>query len=190
MATTIHEEEAFGKPIDSTLLKRLLVFVKPYKKFVFLAVILTISISGLAAIRPAFTQMAVDDYITKGDIPGLQFIVLLFVGTLILQGLIQYGMTYLTSWIGQNITFDLRRKIFDHITKLNLKYFDNNPIGRLVTRVTSDVEVLFEVFSSGIVTAFGDIFLIIGIVAFMFALDVELTLVTLAVLPVLIYATS
>lgn len=190
MAAQIHEEEAFGKPIDSTLLKRLLVFVKPYKKFVFLAVILTISISGLAAIRPAFTQMAVDDYITKGDIPGLQFIVLLFVGSLVLQGLIQYGMTYLTSWIGQNVTFDLRRKIFDHITNLNLKYFDTNPIGRLVTRVTSDVEVLFEVFSSGIVTAFGDIFLIIGIVAFMFALDVELTFVTLAVLPVLIYATS
>jgi ATP-binding cassette, subfamily B, multidrug efflux pump len=190
MAANIHEEEELGKPIDSTLLKRLLVFVKPYKKFVFLAVILTISISGLAAIRPAFTQMAVDDYITKGNIPGLQFIVLLFIGSLILQGLIQYGMTYLTSWIGQNVTFDLRKKIFDHITRLNLKYFDNNPIGRLVTRVTSDVEVLFEVFSSGIVTAFGDIFLIIGIVAFMFALDVELTLVTLAVLPLLIYATS
>ena len=186
----MHEEEALGKPIDSTLLKRLLQYVKPYKKFVLLAVILTISISALAAIRPAFTKIAVDDYITKGDIPGLQFIILLFVGSLVIQGLIQYGMTYLTSWIGQNITFDLRKKIFDHITSLNLKYFDNNPIGRLVTRVTNDVEVLFEVFSSGIVTAFGDIFLIIGIVGFMLALDVQLTLVTLAVLPILIYATS
>ena len=190
MAANIHEEEAFGKPIDSTLLKRLLVFVKPYKKFVFLAVLLTISISALAAIRPAFTQIAVDDYITKGNIPGLQFIVLLFAASLVVQGVIQYGMTYLTSWIGQNITFDLRRKIFDHILNLNLKYFDKNPIGRLVTRVTNDVEVLFEVFSSGIVTAFGDIFLILGIVSFMLFLDVELTLVTLAVLPVLIYATS
>ena len=186
----LHEEEELGKPIDSALLKRLLVFVKPYKKFVVLAVILTISISGLAAIRPAFTQMAVDDYITKGDIPGLQFIVLLFGLSLVLQGAIQYGMTYLTSWIGQNITFDLRRKIFDHILNLNLKYFDKNPIGRLVTRVTNDIEVLFEVFSSGIVTAFGDIFLILGIVSFMFYLDVKLTLVTLAVLPLLIYATS
>lgn len=190
MAANIHEEEAFGKPIDSTLLKRLLVFVKPYKRYVLLAVLLTISISGLAAIRPAFTQIAVDDYITKGDIPGLQLIVLLFAGSLVVQGVIQYGMTYLTSWIGQNITFDLRRKIFDHIASLNLKYFDKNPIGRLVTRVTNDVEVLFEVFSSGIVTAFGDIFLILGIVGFMFFLDVKLTLVTLAVLPVLIYATS
>ena len=117
----LHEEEELGKPIDSALLKRLLVFVKPYKKFVVLAVILTISISGLAAIRPAFTQMAVDDYITKGDIPGLQFIILLFGLSLVLQGVIQYGMTYLTSWIGQNITFDLRRKIFDHILNLNLK---------------------------------------------------------------------
>lgn len=186
----LHEEEELGKPIDSALLKRLLVFVKPYKKFVVLAVILTISISGLAAIRPAFTQMAVDDYITKGDIPGLQFIILLFGLSLVLQGVIQYGMTYLTSWIGQNITFDLRRKIFNHILNLNLKYFDKNPIGRLVTRVTNDIEVLFEVFSSGIVTAFGDIFLILGIVSFMFYLDVKLTLVTLAVLPLLIYATS
>ena len=92
--------------------------------------------------------------------------------------------------LGQKIIYDLRKKIFDHILKLDLKFFDRNPIGRVVTRVTGDVEVLFEVFSSGLVTAFGDIFLILWVLYFMFTLDYKLALVTLSVLPVLIYATS
>ena len=142
------------------------------------------------AVRPRLNQIAIDDKILKDDIPGLQVIVLILLATLILQGIIQYVMTYLTSWIGQKIIFDLRKKIFDHVINLNLKFFDKNPIGRLVTRVTNDVEVLYEVFSSGIVTAFGDVFMIIWILFFMFTLDVNLSLVTLAVLPLLIYATS
>lgn len=170
-------------------MRRLLAYFKPYTKHIILATLLTIAISALAAFRPSLTPVAIDDKIMNGDIPGLQIIILILLGTLVVQGLIQYAMTYLTSWIGQNIIFDLRKKIFDHINSLNLKFFDNTPIGRLVTRVTSDVEVLFEVFSSGIVTAFGDIFTIIWILSFMFMLDVELTLVTLSVLPVLIYAT-
>lgn len=170
-------------------MRRLLAYFKPYTKHIILATLLTIAISALAAFRPSLTPIAIDDKIMNGDIPGLQIIILILLGTLVVQGLIQYAMTYLTSWIGQHIIFDLRKKIFDHINSLNLKFFDNTPIGRLVTRVTSDVEVLFEVFSSGIVTAFGDIFTIVWILSFMFMLDVELTLVTLSVLPVLIYAT-
>ncbi|MEZ4692359.1 MAG: ABC transporter ATP-binding protein [Ignavibacteria bacterium] len=124
------------------------------------------------------------------DLPGLQFIILIMFATLVVQGIIQYIMTYLTSWIGQKIIYDLRKKIFDHIMSLDLKFFDRNPIGRIVTRVTGDVEVLFEVFSSGLVTAFGDIFLILWILYFMFDLDATLAIVTLSVLPVLIYGTS
>ena len=184
------EEEPLGKEIDSKLLKRLLSYFKPYKWYIVFTTLLTIIISALMAVRPRLNQIAIDDKILKDDIPGLQVIVLILLATLILQGIIQYVMIYLTSWIGQKIIFDLRKKIFDHVINLNLKFFDKNPIGRLVTRVTNDVEVLYEVFSSGIVTAFGDVFMIIWILFFMFTLDVNLSLVTLAVLPLLIYATS
>lgn len=184
------EDEVLGKAIDSQIMKRLLSYFKPYYKHIIIATILTITISALAAIRPRLTAVAIDDKIMNKDFPGLQSIVLIMLGTLILQGIIQYGMTYLTSWIGQKIIYDLRKKIFDHILKLDLKFFDRNPIGRVVTRVTGDVEVLFEVFSSGLVTAFGDIFLILWVLYFMFTLDYKLALVTLSVLPVLIYATS
>jgi|WetSurMetagenome_2_1015567.scaffolds.fasta_scaffold22414_2 ATP-binding cassette, subfamily B, multidrug efflux pump len=184
------EEEALGKAIDSQLFKRLLSYFKPYKLQIALATVLTITISALAAVRPRLTPIAIDDKIANKDIPGLQLIVIILLGTLILQGAIQYIMAYLTSWIGQKIIYDLRKKVFKHTINLNLKFFDNNPIGRLVTRVTNDIEVLYEVFSSGLVTAFGDIFTIIWILYFMFTLDWKLSLVSLSVLPILIYATS
>ena len=184
------EEEPLGKEIESKLLKRLLSYFKPYKWHIAIATILTIFISALMAVRPRLNQIAIDDKILNNDIPGLQLIVIILLGTLILQGIIQYVMVYLTSWIGQKIIFDLRKKVFEHLINLNLKFFDKNPIGRLVTRVTNDVDVLYQVFSSGIVTAFGDVFTIIWILFFMFTLDLNLSLVTLAVLPLLIYATS
>ncbi|HMS64003.1 MAG TPA: ABC transporter ATP-binding protein [Ignavibacteria bacterium] len=171
-------------------MRRLLSYFKPYSKLIVVATILTIIISALAALRPRLTPIAIDDKIMNRDFPGLQMIALIMLGTLVFQGVLQYAMTYLTSWIGQKIIYDLRKKIFDHILTLNLKFFDKNPIGRVVTRVTGDVEVLFEVFSSGLVTAFGDIFLIIWILYFMFSMDFTLALITLSVLPVLIFATS
>ncbi len=184
------EEEALGKPIDSVIFKRLLSYFKPYKWHILFATILTIIISAFAAVRPRLTPIAIDEMIANKNIPGLRTIVLILLGTLIMQGIFQYGLAYLTSWIGQKIIFDLRKKIFEHTINLNLKFFDSNPIGRLVTRVTNDVEVLYEVFSSGLVTAFGDVFTIIWILYFMFTLDVKLTIVVLCILPLLIYATS
>ncbi|MDD5362565.1 MAG: ABC transporter ATP-binding protein [Ignavibacteria bacterium] len=184
------EEDALGKPIDSVLFKRLLKYFKPYAWYIVLATSLTIFIAALAAVRPKLTQIAIDDNIVNKNIPGLQKIIILLIATLVVQGFIQYAMTYLTSWIGQKIIFDLRKTIYEHVINLNLKFFDNNPIGRLVTRVTNDVEVLYEVFSSGLVTAFGDVLTIIWILYFMFTLDAKLTLVTLSVLPLLVYATS
>ncbi len=184
------EEDTLGKPIDSLILRRLLSYFKPYKWYILLAVSLTMITSALAAVRPRLTPIAIDEMIVNKNLEGLQIIVLLLLGTLVIQGAIQYGMTYLTSWIGQKIIYDLRKKIYEHTINLNLKFFDNNPIGRLVTRVTNDVEVLYEVFSSGLVTAFGDVLTIGWILYFMFSMDVQLTLFTLAVLPFLVYATS
>lgn len=188
--TSKKNEDALGKPIDSVIFRRLLSYFKPYKWYIVLAISLTIFTSALAAVRPRLTPIAIDDMIGNKNLPGLQMIVLILFGTIVLQGAIQYGMTYLTSWIGQKIIYDLRKKIYEHTINLNLQFFDKNPIGRLVTRVTNDVEVLYEVFSSGLVTAFGDILTIAWILYFMFTLDYQLTLVTLAVLPFLIYATS
>jgi len=182
--------EQIHKKFDSYLMKRLLAYFKPYTKYIVLAIFLTVTISALAAIRPRLTPIAIDDKIANKDLPGLQTIMLILFATLIVQGCIQYLMTYLTSWIGQKIIYDLRMKIFEHLQNLHLKFFDNNPVGRLITRVTSDVEVLFDVFSSGLVTAFGDIFTLIWILYFMFSLDWRLALVTLSVLPLLIYATA
>lgn len=182
-------DEQLHKGLDSYLLKRLIAYFKPYTRYIVLAVFLTIVVSALAAVRPRLTPIAIDDKIAHKDLPGLQTIMLILFATLILQGIIQYLMTYLTSWIGQNIIMDLRMKVFEHLQNLHLKFYDNNPVGRLITRVTSDVEVLFDVFSSGLVTAFGDIFTLIWILYFMFTLDWRLALVTLSILPLLIYAT-
>ncbi len=184
------EEDVLSRKVDPQIMKRLLWFFKPYTKYIVVATVLSITISALPAVRPWLTKIAIDEKIMNKDYPGLQFIILIMLGTLVLQGIIQYGTTYLTSWIGQKIIYDLRKKIFAHIMSLDLKFFDRNPIGRIVTRVTGDVEVLFEVFSSGLVTVFGDIFLILWIVYFMFSLDYKLAFVTLSVLPVLIIATS
>lgn len=184
------EEDVLTKKVDPRIMKRLLSFFKPYTRYIVIATILTITISALAALRPRLTPIAIDDKIMNKDFPGLQMIILIMLGTLVVQGIIQYLMTYLTSWIGQKIIYDLRKKIFDHIMTLDLKFFDRNPIGRVVTRVTGDVEVLFEVFSSGLVTAFGDIFLLFWILYFMFDLDWTLALVTLSIVPVLIVATA
>jgi len=183
------EDEVLGKAYDAKLMKRLLGFIEPYKKYVIFAIILNVFVAILSAVGPMLTKIAVDDYIKKSDYDGLLLISLILLGSLILQATIQYFLTYFTQFIGQKTLFDIRTKIFNHIQTLSLKFFDRTPIGRLVTRATNDVEALGELFSSGIVMVFYDIFIIIGILLFMFFMDVSLSLVTLTVLPILIYGT-
>ncbi|MEJ2104782.1 MAG: ABC transporter ATP-binding protein [Ignavibacteriaceae bacterium] len=183
------EEEILGKAYDSKLMKRLLSYVKPYKNYVIFAILLNIVVAALGPIRPYLTKIAVDKYIANSDYHGLMLIGFLLFGSLLLQAIIQYLLTYYTEYLGQKTLFDLRTQIFNHIQKLALKFFDRTPIGRLVTRATNDVEALGELFSSGIVMVFSDVFIILWILAFMFFMDVNLSLVTLSVLPVLIYGT-
>jgi len=183
------EEEILGKAYDAKLMKRLLGYVKPYKRFVIFAILLNIVVAALGPIRPYLTKIAVDDYIANSDYHGLFLISLILFGSLIFQAVIQYFLTYFTQYLGQKTLYDLRTQIFNHIQKLALKFFDRTPIGRLVTRATNDVEALGELFSSGIVMVFSDIFIIFWIIGFMFFMDFNLSLVTLSVLPVLIYGT-
>ena len=183
------EDEVLGKAYDSKLMKRLLQYIKPYRKYVIFAIILNVVVAGLGPLRPYLTKVAIDKYIAHSDYKGLFVIVLILFGTLLLQAVIQYFLTYYTQYIGQKTISDLRIQIFSHTQKLALRFFDKTPIGRIVTRVTNDVESLNDLFSSGIVMVFSDVFIIFWILVFMFAMDVKLSLVTLSVLPVLIYGT-
>ncbi|MCS7229097.1 MAG: ABC transporter ATP-binding protein/permease [Candidatus Kryptonium sp.] len=183
------DDEILGKAYDSKLMKRLLKYVKPYWKQVIFAVFLVLILAVLNPLRPYITKFAIDDYILKSNYEGLTKLALLLLGILFLQGILQYLLSYTTEWIGQKTIFDLRMEIFAHLQRLALRFFDKNPTGRLVTRVTNDVESLNEMYSSGIVLVFGDIFTIIGILYFMFSLSFELSVVTLSVLPLLFYAT-
>lgn len=182
-------KEKNEKAVDRKLVRRLYFFIKPYKWFVVLAIILTLSASFLGTIRPKLTQIAIDDYIALDNFEGLNWIIILLFGALLSEFILQMITTYLTRWFGQNTLYSLRNSIFEKIQSLNVQYFDKTPIGRLITRTTSDVEALSELLSDGVVAMIGDMFRIIFILFFMFSMNWELSIVTIAVLPVLFYAT-
>jgi len=184
-----HEEEVLGKAYDGKLMKRIIRYLKPYRWYVALGIFLSILVSALEAVRPWFTKHAVDVDIASHDPDGLLGTALLFFAVLVVRGLIQYGSAYLTQWVGQHTIFDLRMQLFTHLQKLGIRFFDRNPIGRLITRVTNDIEVLNDMFSSGIVMVFSDVFTIIGILYFMLTMNWKLALASLSVLPLLFYGT-
>ena len=185
----MQEEEVLGKAYDARLMRRLIKYLKPYRWHVALGIVLSLLVSAMEAVRPYFTKIAVDTNIAQGDKQGLLVTMLIFLVIMIVRGFIQYANAYLTQWIGQRTIFDLRMEVFRHLQTLSLKFYDRNPIGRLITRVTNDVEVLNEMFSSGIVMVFSDVFTIAGIFYFMFSMNWKLALVTLSVLPFLFYGT-
>lgn len=183
------DDEVLGKAYDSKLMKRLLLYIKPYQKYVIFAILLNVIVAALGPIRPYLTKIAVDDYIAKQNFHGLLIITILLFATLIFQAVVQYFLTYYTQYIGQRTIYDIRTQLFSHIQNLAAKFFDKTPIGRIVTRVTNDVESLNEMFSSGIVMVFSDIFTILWILTFMFFMNWQLSLVTLSVFPILVYGT-
>ncbi len=185
----MQEEEILGKAYDARLMRRMLRYLKPYGWHVVAAIGLSIVVSAMEAVRPYFVKIAVDVNIAQKDPSGLLRTTLLFLVVMILRGALQYVNTYLTQWIGQRTIFDLRMEIFSYLQKLGLRFYDRNPIGRLITRVTNDVEVLNDMFSSGIVMVFSDVFTIIGILYFMFSMNWRLALISLSVLPLLFYGT-
>lgn len=178
-----------SKAVDSRLIRRLYFFIRPYRYWVLLAIMLTLMASYLGTIRPKLTQIAVDEYIANEDFGGLWWIIMLLGGALIGEFIILVINTYLTRWFGQSSLYNLRNAVFKKIQSLNVQYFDKTPVGRLITRTTSDIEALSELLSDGVVTIIGDLFRIIFILYFMFTMSWELTLVTIAVLPLLFYGT-
>jgi ATP-binding cassette subfamily B multidrug efflux pump len=168
---------------DAALLRRLLAYLRPYRGLTAAAVALLMGQSLLALVAPLLTQHALDVAVPKHDVGLLGLLAALYLGTLLLDFVVEYGGTLLTTYIGQRVMYDLRLRIFEHLQRLSISYFDRNPVGRLMTRVTSDVETLNELFSSGVVTIFGDVFTLVAIMAMMLALDWRLALVTFGVIP-------
>jgi ATP-binding cassette subfamily B protein len=169
-------------------MRRLLGYLRPYWLQVAAAIAMLILASGLELVGPWLTRLAIDRAFPDGDYGFLALLGLLFLGTLAVSSALVYAQTILTTWIGQRVMIDLRNSVFGHLQRLDLKFFDRNPVGRLMTRVTSDIEVLNEMFTSGVVTIFGDLFTIGAIVTAMLLLDWRLALVTFAVLPVVFLA--
>jgi len=191
----MHEEEKLTKSYDAALMRRLLQYVRPYWKRMALAVLLLFIASVLDIAGPYLVKEGIDKHIS-GNQPigekfaGLTQIALLYLGVLLFQFGFNYARMYTMAWIGQRTMYDLRLGIFSHLQYLPLRFFDRNQVGRLMTRVTSDVQALNEMFSSGLVAIFGDIFALLGIIVVLFSMNVPLTLVTLSVVPLLFVATQ
>ena len=183
MSENLDDSDGAGRGYDASLLRRLLGYLRPYRWWTLGAVLLLMSQSVLALIGPRLTQHALDVAVPHHDLGLLGLLTGLYLATLVVDFVVEYGGTLLTSYIGQRVMYDLRMQIFDHLQRLSIGYFDRNPVGRLMTRVTSDVETLNELFSSGVVTIFGDAFTLVAIMGMMLAIDVRLALVTFAVIP-------
>lgn len=185
----MEKETASGNIIDLKVLRELFVFVKPYIVQFYLLVLLTVALAILIPIRPYLIQLTIDNDVAVGDYEGLVNMIILLISLLVAQAIVQYLHTYLSSWLGQSVIRDIRIKLFAHLQRLRLKFFDKTPIGRLVTRNVSDIETLADVFSQGIAMMIGDMLQLLVILVFMFYTNWKLTLVSLSTLPVLIFST-
>ncbi|MDA0685029.1 MAG: ABC transporter ATP-binding protein [Bacteroidetes bacterium] len=182
-------KESTKKGIDSRLLGRIVSYLMPYKGWVTLAFLTVMIAAFLGPLSPKLVQVTIDRDIVSGDMEGLRRMIGILFIVLAGEGILSFVNAYLTQWIGQQAIFDLRTKLYRHIQRQSLRFFDTRPIGQLITRVTSDVESLSQVLSAGVVTILGDLFKLIFIAWFMFSLDWRLALVTIAVMPIMIYAT-
>jgi ATP-binding cassette, subfamily B, multidrug efflux pump len=198
------EEEVLGKAYDSRLMKRLLGYLRPYWWQTLIALVAIILKAGMDVVGPYLTKIAVDKYLVKGQGPnfmdrwlapssdpwlGIAQISMLYVASIAFSFLFEFTQTYLMQWVGQKAMFDIRTQIFSHLQRLHIGFFDKNPVGRLVTRATSDVDALNDMFTGGVVAIFEDIFVLLGIMVIMLGMDWKLALITFAVLPLIFWCT-
>ena len=184
----LHAEEALGKAYDTRLVKRLWSFMRPYRRLFWLSVLCLPLSSGLMLVQPYLLKLAIDRHVATGDAAGLAQIGFFYLAAIVGECVFFYAQYYLTMLVAQRTLADLRVQAFAHVQKLSMSYFDRNPIGRLVTRLTSDIDVLNEMFAAGAMTIFMDVLTLIGIVAIMMSIDLHLALAALAVMPVMILA--
>ncbi|MGA2382020.1 MAG: ABC transporter ATP-binding protein [Gemmatimonadales bacterium] len=183
MTAAYHEEEALGKPIDARLLVRLLRYLRPYVGITATAIAMLLGLALLQLAGPYLTKVAIDRAIPARDLHLIALLGAAMAAALVAEFALEYGQTVLTAYIGQRVMVDLRQAIFRKLQRLSIAFYDRNPVGRLMTRVTSDVETLNDMFTGGVVALFGDVFTLVVIMAWMLAVDVRLSLVSFAVIP-------
>lgn len=179
-----------GKAWDSQLFKRIIGISKPHSKLLFFGVSITFLLAFLSPLRPFIIGKLVGEYVRAGDEKSLLYGTLLVIGLLIIESLLLVAISYLSSDLGQRVVKDLRDQLFKHITRLRLRYFDQNPIGMLVTRSVSDMETIADIFSQGILVILGDLLKLTGVLIFMFYINWQLTLIVLIPIPLLIFSTN
>jgi ATP-binding cassette subfamily B protein len=179
------DEDVLGRAYDGRLMRRLLTYLRPYRGQVWVAVAAIIGHSALDLAPPYLTKIVIDRYIPVGDLAGLGTIAALYLVALIASFLLEYLQTWTMQVIGQRIMFDLRMQLVAHLHRLDLRFYDRNPVGRLMTRLTTDVDVLNELFTSGVVSVFGDVFTLIGIMAVLVWMDWRLAIAAFSVLPII-----
>jgi ATP-binding cassette, subfamily B, multidrug efflux pump len=184
----LQEEEALGKAYDARLMRRLMRYLRPYRWKVAVAVLVLTLASAAQIVGPWITQLVIDVAIPQGDAEYLGRLAMAFIGVTVLAFFLEYAQDILTTWIGQSVMYDLRTEIFEKLQRADLRYYDRNPVGRLMTRITNDVETLNTLFSSGVVSAIGDVFTLAFIVVAMLSMNWRLALVTFSVLPLVFFA--
>src|ERR1044072_3407295 len=185
-----HEEEAIGKTYDWQVGRRLLRDLKPYLRLLVLALALTLVLNLLGVLQPKFTQYAIDWHILPRRTDGLMLLVSLFLGSQLLRLIFSYFQAILVNSVGQYVMFDIRRELYDKLQHQEIAYYDRNPVGRIMTRLTTDVDALNELFTQGVTDLLGDLVMIVAIISVMLWMDVRLTLVTLLTVPMLFAATQ
>ncbi len=185
-----HDDEILGKAYDARLMRRLLHYLRPYWRQVALALAAIIVGAVASLVQPYLIKVAIDRYIGTRQLSGLNGLAVLYLAVLVVAFAAEYVQTWTMQLTGQRIMFDLRMAIYGHLQRLDLRYYDRNPVGRLMTRVTSDVDVLNDLFTSGVVTVFGDLFALLGIMAMMAWMDWRLALVAFSVLPLIALITQ
>jgi len=183
MTAAFHEEEALGKPYDATLMRRLLRYLRPYAGMTLAAILMLLGSALLELASPYLTQVAIDRAIPAKDLHLILMLGLALAAAQVAEFGLEYGQTVLTAYIGQRVMVDLRLEIFTKLQHLPIPFYDRNPVGRLMTRVTSDVETLNDLFTGGVVALFGDVFTLLVIMIWMLAVDLRLALVSFAVIP-------
>ena len=189
-AKQFHEEEAIGKTYDFQVGRRLLRYLKPYLRMLIPALVLTFALNLLGILQPKFTQYAIDWYILPRSADGLMLLVGLFAGVQFLRLIFSYLQTVLLNTVGQYVMFDIRRELYDKLQHQEVAYYDRNPVGRIMTRLTNDVDALNELFTQGVTDVLGDLVMIVAIIGVMLWMDVRLTLITLLTVPLLFAATT
>ena len=207
MADSFHDEEILGKAYDSRLMRRLLVYLRPYWRMTLFALVAILLFGILQAVPPYLLKVEVDRYLdptARAELPKFlssflspnplvgitQIALILFLPTVVLTFGLEFAQSFAMQVVGQRVMYDMRKQLFGHLQRLQMSFFDRNPVGRLVTRVTTDVDVLNDLFASGVVAIIGDIFSLFSIVVVMLKMDYKLALLTFSVLPIIVLVTA